>query len=341
MASHLACEKRTSSRQEPEEISQKAFQPVFPRLTAAEAKADLPPEGYGPISFPPTTGLRRPPAKLGRPPRGCSKMAPPLPRTPGVSPQLASTPFRGESTTQKGPKAERGEAEVDWLRRVLNTEDPTAAPEPESKEFNRVREEAARRIADARRRAEERARGTRRSQPTKHGRAGSSQCFRCLRLNDGLWAGVAPDVLGPSRGQTPARPPLHPVKVPAKPIHPASSEASSGAPPTSGESYVPGSLVEHCLTRRSRGSSKPAAPEEETADPDEGLEEIVVDEVPPEFRESPPGVPPVTAAVPAQEEERDENGRYVYHPSFIDPPVDESELDEDGLTSRIEPIWRC
>ena len=45
-------------------------------------------------------------------------------------------------------------------------------------------------------------------------------------------------------------------------------------------------------------------------------------------------VPPATAAVPAQEEERDENGRYIYHPSFIDPPVDESELDEDGLTEQ-------
>ena len=117
-------------------------------------------------------------------------------------------------------------------------------------------------------------------------------------------------------------------------IHPASSEASSGAPPTSGEGYVPGSLVEHYLTRRSRGSSKPPAPEEEIADPDEGLEEIIVDEVPPEFRESPPELPPATAAVPAQEEERDENGRYIYHPSFIDPPVDESELDEDGLTEQ-------
>ena len=56
---------------------------------------------------------------------------------------------------------------------------------------------------------------------------------------------------------------------------------------------------------------------------------------PPEFRQSPPaGGSPATAAVPAQEEERDENGRYVYHPSFIDPPVDESELDEDGLTEQ-------
>ena len=27
-------------------------------------------------------------------------------------------------------------------------------------------------------------------------------------------------------------------------------------------------------------------------------------------------------------------GRYIYHPSFIDPPVDESELDEDGLTEQ-------
>ena len=124
------------------------------------------------------------------------------------------------------------------------------------------------------------------------------------------------------------------AKVPAKPVPPASSEASAGAPPTSGESYVPGSLVEHYLTRRSKGSSKPPAPEEEAADPDEGLEEIVVDEVPPELRESRPGVPPATAAVPAQEEERDENGRYVYHPSFVDPPVDECELDEDGLTAQ-------
>ena len=66
-----------------------------------------------------------------------------------------------------------------------------------------------------------------------------------------------------------------------------------GHPPTSGEGYVPGSLVEHYLTRRSRGSSKPPAPEEEIADPDEGLEEIIVDEVPPEFRESPPKVPPL------------------------------------------------
>ena len=46
------------------------------------------------------------------------------------------------------------------------------------------------------------------------------------------------------------------------------------------------------------------------------------------------GVSPATAAVPAQEEERDENGRCIYHPSFIDPPVDESELDEDGLTEQ-------
>ena len=55
------------------------------------------------------------------------------------------------------------------------------------------------------------------------------------------------------------------------------------------------------------GRALPYPAEEEIADPDEGLEEIIVDEVPPEFRESPPGVPPATAAVPAQEEERDEN----------------------------------
>ena len=103
-------------------------------------------------------------------------------------------------------------------------------------------------------------------------------------------------------------------------------------PVQAGACYAPAGRVP--VTRRSRGSSKPPAPEEETADPDEGLEEIVVDEVPPKFGESPPEVPPATAAVPAQEEERDENGRYIYHPSFIDPPVDECELDEDGLTEQ-------
>ena len=137
----------------------------------------------------------------------------------------------------------------------------------------------------------------------------------------------SPDVLGPPRGQTPARLPLHRLSRCLPNLYIRPPRRRHQGHPTSGESYVPGSLVEHYLTRRSRGSSKPPAPEEETSDPDEGLEEIVVDEVPPEFRESP-------AAVPAQEEERDENGRYAYHPSFIDPPVDESELDEDGLTEQ-------
>ena len=131
-------------------------------------------------------------------------------------------------------------------------------------------------------------------QGTAEQAAVSASLADACAYNDELWAGVPPDVLwDPLRDQPPARFPPPSAKVPAKSIHPASSEASSGAPPTSGEGYVPGSLVEHYLTRRSRGSSKPPAPEEEIADPDEGLEEIIVDEVPPEFRERLPGVPPL------------------------------------------------
>ena len=218
---------------------------------------------------------------------------------------------------------EKREAEV-WLRRVLNTEDPTAAPEPGSKEFNRVREEAARRIADARRRAEERARGGPKSAlrgdppdqsahqkiPTQslstkawQSRQQSASLADACAYNDGLWAGVPPDVLGPPPGPQQGSPPPS-SKVPAKPIHPASSDADEWG------KLCPGQLGR--ALPYPAFQTKPPAPEEETADPDEGLEEIVVDEVPPEFRERSPGVPPATAAVPAQEEERDENGRYVY-----------------------------
>ena len=47
----------------------------------------------------------------------------------------------------------------------------------------------------------------------------------------------------------------------------------------------------------------------------------------------PNGVPPLASSQVAQEE-RDDNGQYVYRPSFTDPPVDESELDEDGFTAQ-------
>ena len=54
-----------------------------------------------------------------------------------------------------------------------------------------------------------------------------------------------------------------------------------------------------------------------------------------EFAETTPlaGVAPLPTQ-PAGTEEVDGNGQYVYRPSFVDPPVDESELDEDGFTAQ-------
>ena len=125
----------------------------FPRPAVAEASRQGAMAKLGP------KGSARPPTPLhpipDAAPAVAPKMAPPppppavpLPRTSPKPPAEEPTPKSGTSasfnwgyppswpappspertsTTQKGLKAERGEAEVDWLRRVLNTEDATAA----------------------------------------------------------------------------------------------------------------------------------------------------------------------------------------------------------------------
>ena len=74
---------------------------------------------------------------------------------------------------------------------------------------------------------------------------------------------------------------------------------------------------------------------EEPGDPEDEFEEIVVDPVPPGFAgaSAQAGAPPSTSSQVVHEE-RDDNGQYIYRPSFTDPPVDESELDEDGFTAQ-------
>ena len=143
----------------------------------------------------------------------------PLPRTPPKPPAEEPTPKSGMSASFSGGKAERGEAEVAWLRRVLNTEDPAAAPEPGSKEFNRVREEAARRtpggglkkgpgpelmhLAASQPRRGDRSPEDPNPEPFDQGiaeqAAVSASLADACTYNDGLWAGVPRTCWDPSR----------------------------------------------------------------------------------------------------------------------------------------------
>ena len=169
--------------------------------------------------------------------------------------------------------------------------------------------------------------------------------------NDGLWAGLSPEELNsgmptavkaPSPAESgPAEVPAHTgptAKEPAPPKAPVAAPVSGPPPPSPRTEAIRRSLrsLQPSTTLAGgQGWARQVFTAEEPGDPEDEFEEIVVDPVPPGFAgaSAQAGAPPSTSSQVAHEE-RDDNGQYIYRPSFTDPPVDESELDEDGFTAQ-------